>query len=101
MCVEFCVQVVFEHFSTEGMKVSKLSVFCCLNLSKIEMVSTNISAILLLLLFLWGPSSYASGSTSALWLIVLSPVLDLPTFFTSSALPRPLSKESWSCNPVI
>jgi hypothetical protein len=32
--------------------------------------------LLLLLLFLWGPSAYASGSTSALWLIVLSPYKD-------------------------
>jgi hypothetical protein len=55
----------------------------------------------LLLLFLWGPSSYTSGSTSALWLIVLSPVLDLPTSSTSSPLPRPLIRESWSSNPVI
>jgi hypothetical protein len=29
------------------------------------------------------------------------PVLDIPTFYTSSALPRPLSRESWSCKPVI
>jgi hypothetical protein len=29
------------------------------------------------------------------------PVLDFPTFHTSSALPRQLSRESWSCNPVI
>jgi hypothetical protein len=55
----------------------------------------------LLLLVLWGPSAYASGSTSALWLIVLSHVLDLPNFSTSFALPRLLSRESWSCNPVI
>jgi hypothetical protein len=52
-------------------------------------------------LFVWGPSAYASGRTSALWLIVLSPVLDVPTFSTSSALPRPLNKESWSCKLVI
>jgi hypothetical protein len=54
-----------------------------------------------LLLLLWGPSAYTSGSTSALSLFVLSPVLDIPTFSTSSALPRPLSKESWNCRPVI
>jgi len=29
------------------------------------------------------------------------PVLDFPTFSTSSALPRPLSREGWSCKPVI
>jgi hypothetical protein len=46
-----------------------------------------------------GPSPYASGSTSALWLIVLSPVLDVQTIsHTSSALPRPLSTENWTCN---
>jgi hypothetical protein len=28
------------------------------------------------------------------------PVLDHPTFSTSSALPPPLSRESWSCKPV-
>jgi hypothetical protein len=56
---------------------------------------------LLLLLSLWGPSAYASGSTSALWLIVLSPVLDFPTFSNSYALPRPISREGWSFNPVI
>jgi hypothetical protein len=28
-------------------------------------------------------------------------LLDVPTFFTSSALPRPLSRENWRCNPVI
>jgi hypothetical protein len=55
----------------------------------------------LLLLFLWGPSPYTSGNTLPLWLIVPSPVLDFSTFPTSSALPRPLSRESWSCNPVI
>jgi hypothetical protein len=37
------------------------------------------------LLFLWGPSANASGSTSALWLIVLSP---LWTFQPSSPVPR-------------
>jgi hypothetical protein len=31
-----------------------------------------IQPIYLLLLFLWGSSAYVSGSTSALWLIVLS-----------------------------
>jgi hypothetical protein len=31
--------------------------------------------LFLLLLLLWGLSAYASGSTSALWLIVLSPYL--------------------------
>jgi hypothetical protein len=29
------------------------------------------------------------------------PVLDIPTFSTSSVLPRTLSRESWSCKPVI
>jgi len=37
MCFEFCAQVVFEHFDPKGMKVFMLSVFCCSNLSKIEM----------------------------------------------------------------
>jgi hypothetical protein len=41
--------------------------------------------LLLLLLFLWGPSPYASESTSALWLIVLSPYL---TFQLSPPVPR-------------
>jgi hypothetical protein len=50
---------------------------------------------------LWGPSAYASGSTSALWLTVLSPYWTFPTFSTSSALPRHLGIEIWSCNPVI
>jgi hypothetical protein len=48
-----------------------------------------------------GPSPYASGSTSALWFILLSPVFDFPTFSTSFTLPHPLSRESWSFNPVI
>jgi hypothetical protein len=56
---------------------------------------------LIFLLFLWGLTAYTSGSTSALWLILLSPVLDVPTFSISSALPRPLSRENWSCNPLI
>jgi hypothetical protein len=34
---EFCVQVVFEHFAPNGMKVFTLSVFCCQNLTEIEM----------------------------------------------------------------
>jgi hypothetical protein len=29
------------------------------------------------------------------------PVLDFPLFSTISALPRPLSRKSWSCKPVI
>jgi hypothetical protein len=33
----------------------------------------NFAPSVYLLLFLRGPSAYASGSTSALWLIVLSP----------------------------
>jgi hypothetical protein len=37
-------------------------------------------------------------SLMAYWTI---PVLDPTTFSTSSALPRPLSRESWSCNLVI
>jgi hypothetical protein len=45
--------------------------------------------IFLLFFFIWDPSAYASGSTSDLWLIVLSPVLDFPTFSTSSSLPLP------------
>jgi hypothetical protein len=27
--------------------------------------------------------------------------LDIPTFSTSSSLPRHLNRESWSCKPVI
>jgi hypothetical protein len=44
-----------------------------------------VSSTFLLLLFLWGPSAYASGSTSALWLIVLSPYW---TFQFSPRVPR-------------
>jgi hypothetical protein len=67
-----------------------------------QIVSNGEVSVALLASFPLGvPSSYASGSTSALWLIVLSPVLDIPTFSTSTALPRPLSRESWSCKPVI
>jgi hypothetical protein len=29
------------------------------------------------------------------------PVLNFPTFSTSSTLLRPLSRESWNCKPVI
>jgi hypothetical protein len=65
--------------------------------------------VVLLLLLLWVPSAYASRSTSALcfrkYLSLMAyctiPVLDFPTFPTSSALPRPLSRETWSCKPVI
>lgn len=34
---EFCVQVLFEHSAPKCMKVFMLSVFCCSDLSKIEM----------------------------------------------------------------
>jgi hypothetical protein len=46
------------------------------------------------------PSAYASGSTSASWLIVLSHMLDYTTLSTSYALSRPLSRESWRCKPL-
>jgi hypothetical protein len=41
--------------------------------SYVDRLAKQYNLVLLFLLFLWGPLAYASGSPSALWLIVLSP----------------------------
>jgi hypothetical protein len=56
---------------------------------------------LLLASFPLGSFSLCFRKHPILMAYCIIPLLDIPTFSTSSALPRPLSRESCSCNPVI
>jgi hypothetical protein len=91
VCVGFVMCVCFGNMCT--------CIYCVLYCLYCIFILISLCIVFFFLPFLWGPSAYASGSTSALWLIVLSPYLDVQTISTSSALPRPLSRESWICKP--
>jgi hypothetical protein len=54
-----------------------------------------------ILLSIWGPSAYASGSTSALWLIMLSSYWTFkfsPPVFRAATPPKQRNVELWPCN---
>jgi hypothetical protein len=64
-------------------------ILCFVNQSYVQLIRRDISRRMAyfvpLLLLIWVPSAYAPGSTSALWLIVLSPYW---TFKLSPPVPR-------------
>jgi hypothetical protein len=82
---------------------------CCLKSAHITYTihypsshTPNVTLFLLLLLFFsFGVLRLMLLEEPQPYGLLYYPILDFPTFSTSSVLPCPLSRESWSCNPVI